>query len=785
MGFRNTKIPPHERLPLAVGIIGFLATLSIWLFVQIQTESNLRQLNLSEAKILQQELYLTFSERVRALERMAGRLSLTPPPTSQQWQADALNTLAHFKDMKVISVTDSSSIIRDIAPMETYRAYKDSLVFSRDPKRQSATDRVKKTGKPTITGLVERKAGGPGIVIVVPIFKRGKVERFLLATLQPDQLFSGVIANERHDVEILEDGELLFSNVSEETRVKNSKFLVESTTTIYDVDFGVRAFPKAEVTKAANHLYISLLLPFGWAISLLLAMTLRFARSSRRRETEIALLMRRMNSVLSFAPVGIFETDVMGECTFVNGTYSLYTGLTFEEAMNQGWRRAIHPDDRAKVATEWMLSVEEKREFQLRFRYQNPHNGSIRWVDCRSVAVFSPQGALIGYLGASLDVTAQKIAEDKFNESQKFLSIVLDTLPVALFCKDSSADFKFTLWNRAAEKIWGLKQPEVLGKADFDLFSPAEAEKFRAEDQEAMSAEGVIEVQQESVTTANAGTVVVRTKKVVVPDQEGQPRFLLGVSEDITKKIQTENLLEEQKIRLVQAERMTLLGEMAGGIAHEINNPLTIIEGYAHRIQAAATPGELDLPRILKAADSISATVLRIAKIIKGLRAFARDGQNDPFEVVKISTLVDESLEFCQEKFQKKGVKLEVEQADKSLDLHCRKVQISQVILNLLNNSFDAVQNTPKAKIKISIDGEDQKVIIRISDSGHGIPPENRGRVMNPFFTTKEPGKGTGLGLSISSNIVASHRGSLILNTQSEKTEFVIELPRQKPPAEK
>jgi len=781
MAEKKSILRAATTLPVVVGVIGALATISIWATVQSQTDRDLLRLNFSEAKTIEQEIALTFAERVRSLERMAQRLSKTPPPSREQWQADAANYLAHYKDIKVISITDSTSLIRDLAPLESYGQFKNSLYFSRDPKRKSALERVKRHKIPTITGLVERKSGGKGIVIVSPIFNGAKVEKYLLATLDPEDFFSKALTNQKFEIEVREDQELIFSNIGEETRKRNSAVAVEASSTIYDVKFVVKAIPKLGSPQSGESRLATLVLIFGLTISLLLALTMGFARAAKTREEDVVFLVNKMDSILSLAPVGIFETDANGQCTYVNSTWTLYTGLNQNEAMNDGWRRAIHPKDRSMVETEWLRSTKSEIPFQLRFRYLNVKDATVRWVDCQSVVVKNAQGTTTGYLGASLNVSEQKTAEDRLSESQKFLTVVLDTLPVALFCKDNSADFKFTLWNKAAEEIWGLSQTEVLGKNDFDLFPRLEAEQFRAKDLAVLTAGGVVEIPEEQVTTDGAGTVTVRTKKTVIPGIDGQPRFLLGVSEDISQKIRIERLLEEQRVRIIQTERMTLLGEMAGGVAHEINNPLTIIEGYSYQLGRAAEDPAMDRTYVAKVSEKISATTDRIAKIIKGLRAFARDGQNDPFENTKISTLLEECLDFCQSKFQRKGVLLEVNQADKSIEIECRRVQITQVILNLLNNSLDAVAGLQDASIKIEVKEDGDKIRVAISNSGPLIPEKDRDKIMKPFFTTKAPGSGTGLGLSISSNLVASHGGKLFLNLESARTEFVVELPKQRP----
>jgi len=252
---------------------------------------------------------------------------------------------------------------------------------------------------------------------------------------------------------------------------------------------------------------------------------------------------------------------------------------------------------------------------------------------------------------------------------------------------------------------------------------------------------------------------------------------LVGANWDITE-------LRENEMRLLHASKMSSLGEMSSGIAHEINNPLAIIHGKSHQIRrhlsALSTPESAPL---VKLTEDIDQTVERISKIIKGLRSFSREGEKDPFELRSVKTLVDETLAFCATRFKHHEIELKVGKIGESLTLQCRPSQIAQVLLNLLNNAYDAVQNLPDRWVAIEATDRGQFIDLLITDSGSGIPEKIRERMMDPFFTTKEVGKGTGLGLSISLGILKSHQGSLLIDPSHPNTRFVIQLPKLQNPS--
>jgi len=226
------------------------------------------------------------------------------------------------------------------------------------------------------------------------------------------------------------------------------------------------------------------------------------------------------------------------------------------------------------------------------------------------------------------------------------------------------------------------------------------------------------------------------------------------------------------------SSRLAALGEMSAGICHEINSPLTTIQGYVGIMKICMREDPMDKEKIFNSVDKISSTVMRIAKIIRGLQSYSRDAKNDDFELVNLNTAFGNILAFCSERLNRFGVSLEIKEFDLSLSLMGREAQISQVFLNFLNNASDAVQELAERWIKVEVKADSEWIEIWITDSGPGIPPEIQAKILQPFFTTKPIGKGTGLGLSISKGIIEQHGGTLSIDKECEHTRFVIRFPR-------
>lgn len=261
--------------------------------------------------------------------------------------------------------------------------------------------------------------------------------------------------------------------------------------------------------------------------------------------------------------------------------------------------------------------------------------------------------------------------------------------------------------------------------------------------------------------------------------QQGRPVFnengeiikIIGTTQDITERFKIQ-------MQMIQSNKMASLGEMASGIAHEINNPLAIIKMAALQLQKNITPDNAILKSNVARIDS---TVDRISKIIQGLRTFSRDGRNDPFDLVSFDKMIEDILSFCNERLKHHSIKLIKDDLNPNLVFEGRQIEISQVLLNLFNNAIDALDSSDVTDkwIKISAKNDGAYLEIKITDSGPGISLETQSKMFQPFFTTKEIGKGTGLGLSLSLTIIKNHLGEIYLDSESPYTCFVLKLPNK------
>lgn len=236
-------------------------------------------------------------------------------------------------------------------------------------------------------------------------------------------------------------------------------------------------------------------------------------------------------------------------------------------------------------------------------------------------------------------------------------------------------------------------------------------------------------------------------------------------------------VIKERNDQLFGQSKYSELGMMSAGIAHEINNPLAIIQAKTTQLLRIYR----DRNREKEMADGLQQVLFtseRINRTIQGVREFVHQDDRMPDEDISLKHLVDDVLAFCGQRMKNHGVNLRFYGLE-NYTVRGHKIQLEQVILNLLNNSFDAIEFLPDKWIEMSVHETPESLQMYFKDSGAGIPPEVASRMMEPFFTTKDVGKGTGLGLALARGIAEKHGGSLVYISNTPHTTFMFELPKR------
>lgn len=265
---------------------------------------------------------------------------------------------------------------------------------------------------------------------------------------------------------------------------------------------------------------------------------------------------------------------------------------------------------------------------------------------------------------------------------------------------------------------------------------------------------------------------VIAKGKIVERDSHGRPTLFVGTHFDFSILDQLSKNLENEKLKLMQASKMATLGEMAAGVAHEINNPLAIISNSNELLRRDPEREG----RIIETTTTIKGSVERIAKIVKGLRKFCRDGREFDKKNHSLKTIILDSLDISS--LNSKGTKVRlIKEKLFDQEVYCDELEVEQILINLFNNALFGALETQDPWIEVSMESSKDLIKVMVRDSGLGISEEIVENLFNPFFTTKPINEGTGLGLSISKGIAEEHKGSLNYQLIDGHTAFVLSLP--------
>lgn len=389
------------------------------------------------------------------------------------------------------------------------------------------------------------------------------------------------------------------------------------------------------------------------------------------------------------------------------------------------------------------------------------------------------QGTVV--LAAVRDVTDRKRAEKALRDSEQRLQAILDNSPAVIYVKDGRG--RYLLINRRYEELFRVRREEVAGKTDLDLWAKPVAEAFMANDRKVLAADGPI--QFEELAPHDDGPHTYVSVKFPLRDSAGYAYAVCGISTDITDRKQAEEavmraredlevrvrgrtaelaeanrrLVEEQS-KLIQAEKLSSIGLLAAGVAHEINNPLSGVMGCIKALHE----GSLREPKREEYFQTAREGLDRIKLTVQGLLDFAR--QRPPAATrLDAEEVVSACLRLIAPVARRKNVEIDLRLRSGEIWIRADRSQLMQAAVNVLMNAvYAAPAGTP---VEVSALPADGRVGIRVADRGPGIPRELLARACDPFFTTKPEGEGTGLGLAITLGIVRAHGGDLDIESDS------------------
>ncbi len=476
------------------------------------------------------------------------------------------------------------------------------------------------------------------------------------------------------------------------------------------------------------------------------------------KEAEAASSERSLNLIINTIPALVWSARADGTADFFNQHYLDYVGLSLEQVKDWGWTSALHPDDRPHLAGTWQAIMVSRRAGEAEARLRR-FDGEYRWFLFRANPLHDSAGNVTKWFGVNTDIEDQKRVEEALRSSELNLRRMTETIPQMLW--SARPDGAIEYCNARLLDYTGFAADDLMGDGWTKLLHPEDADQ-------------AVRVWQACITTGDPYRLEVRAMHAAdrtyrwclttaLPLRNEQGRILKwhGAFVDMHDWKHAQDELRDTQAELAHMTRVITMGQLTASIAHELNQPLA---GIITNASTCLRMLGADPPNVVGARETARRTIRdgnRASDVIARLRALFGN-RNTVVEELDLNSAVQEVVALALSELQRNGVGLHIELADGLPLVTGDRVQLQQVILNLILNGAEAmnqVEDWPRVMtIWTQLDGSGH-VRVAVKDVGVGFDPSSAEKLFNPFYTTKSDGMG--IGLSVSRSIVENHQGRL------------------------
>jgi len=479
----------------------------------------------------------------------------------------------------------------------------------------------------------------------------------------------------------------------------------------------------------------------------------------------------QLRLIIDTIPALAWSTAPDGSLEFVNRRWREYTGLSIEEVRGTGWKAAVYADDLAHLLEVWSAALVSGTPSECEARLRR-FDGEYRWFLFRTVPLHDEKGNVVKWYGTNTDIEDRKLAEEAVRESERNLSLIIDTIPALVWC--AVPDGKLEYVNQRIVDYLGVSVSDLTEHGWTNFLHPDDVEPTLRSWFQAVATGTRHEVEYRMRCSDGA----YRWFHVLgqpLRNQEGQIVRWYGLLADIEDRKNVAETLRRTQARLSQAMQIATIGELAASIAHEVNQPLAAVVTNGHACLRWLQAQPPNLTEANQAAERIIRNGNGAAEVVRRIRALFK--QSEPEKVpLNLNEVIAEVVHLLTGDIVRQGVAVEVDLAEELPPVMADRLQLQQVIFNLLQNGIEAMDELTARPKKLVIRSRRQNagILIEIRDYGPGL--NDYDKPFEAFYTTKE--SGMGMGLAICRSVLDAHHGWLWATpTEGPGATFCLSLP--------
>ncbi|TCT06188.1 PAS domain-containing sensor histidine kinase [Aquabacter spiritensis] len=472
-----------------------------------------------------------------------------------------------------------------------------------------------------------------------------------------------------------------------------------------------------------------------------------------------------LHGILDDAGIGTWSLDIHTGRIRMSATCARLFGMGEACVADfAGLQAAVHPDDREARERATARAFAGSGRYAAEMRVRRP-GGTYGWVRSQGQVRRDAAGRPLWMHGVVFAVDGQKSAEEELRAREEHLRSILDTVPEAMIVIDEAGIM--SSFSATAERLFGYGAREAIGRNVSMLMSEPDRSRhdrylanYRRTGEKRIIGTGRI------VNGQRRDGSIFPMELAVGEMRSGNRVYFTGFITDLTERQQTQARMQVLQSELVHVSRLTAMGEMASTLAHELNQPLAAVSNYLKGCRRLLDQADLAaLPKVKEGLDRASEQAVRAGQIIRRLRNFVSRGETER-RMERVSQLIDEASALAMVGGREAGIVSRLELDPRVSSVHADRVQVQQVLVNLIRNAMDAMHASPRREITLSARPSPGGMVeIGVSDTGPGLSAEVAERLFQPFVTTKA--NGMGVGLSISRTIIEAHGGKLWVETNA------------------